>query len=107
MVNTKENYDMLAAAIVGQACEDYCYALRKKEKYNPESPLKNNTLYKAQIKKIEELEDFFFNHMNKYTYENVDPETLIIRLKEVAEDTENYKVIRFLKNHTKGVDDDA
>ena len=42
--------------------------------------------------------------MNRYTYETVDPDDLIIRLKEVAKDTENYKVIRFLKNHTKGED---
>ena len=102
MVDTRENYDMLAAAIVGQACEDYCYALIKKEKYGPNSSLKNNTLYKAQIKKIDELEDFFYNRMNLYTYENVDPDELIVRLKEVAKDTETYKVIRFLKNHTKG-----
>ena len=104
MVNTKNNYDMLAAAIVGQACEDYCYALRKKEKYGPNSPQKNDTLYKAQKKKIKELEYFFYNDMNCYTYENIDPDELIPRLKEVAADTEHYKVIRFLKNHTKGED---
>ena len=42
--------------------------------------------------------------MNSFTYETVDPVDLIHRLKEVAADTENYKVIRFLKNHTKGED---
>ena len=102
MVDTRENYEMLAAAIVGQACEDYCYALRKKEKYGPHSPLKNDTLYKSQIKKIKELEDFFYHNMNSFTYENVNPDELIKRLKVVAKDTENFKVIRFLKNHTKG-----
>lgn len=104
MLDTRENYEMLAAAIVGQSCEDYCYALRKKEKYGPKSPLKNDTLYKVQLKKIKELEYFFFHEMNAYTYENIDPNDLIKRLKEVAKDTENYKVIRFLKNHTKGED---
>ena len=52
MIDTRENYDMLAAAIVGQACEDYCYALRKRHKYGPNSPQKNDTLYKAQKKRI-------------------------------------------------------
>ena len=104
MIDTRENYEMLAAAVVGQACEDYCYALRKREKYGPNSSLKNDTLYKAQIKRIEELEEFFFLRMNSFTYETVDPVDLIHRLKEVAADTENYKVIRFLKNHTKGED---
>ena len=104
MVDTRENFDMLAAAIVGQACEDYCYALRKKQKYGPNSSQKNDTLYKAQKKKIKELEYFFYNDMNRFTYETVDPNDLIARLKEVAKDTENFKVIRFLKNHTKGED---
>lgn len=90
-------YANLKAAVVGQACEDYCYALRKEKKYRHKEGTKKK-LHDDQIKIIEECEDFFRNRLGFWMDEDIDPEVLISRLKVVAKDTYNYQVIRFLKN---------
>lgn len=97
----RENYESLASAVVGQACEEYCYTLRKLKKYGPGGSHENQTMYKNQLKIKKEIEEFFNNEINIYMDNPPDSKILIKQLTKVANDEENHKVIRFLKNHTK------
>ena len=89
-------YQELAAAIIGQACEDYCYAVRKKKKYKDN----NEKLYKSQLNIIKETKSFFNNEMLFYSQENINPKELIKQLNKIAKDVKNYQVIRFIKNQS-------
>ena len=87
----------LKAAVVGQACEDYCYALRNEKKYRNGEGTKKK-LHNDQVKIIDECESFFHNGLSFWLESDVDPDVLIEQLKKIAKDTYNHKVIRFLKN---------
>ena len=109
----EENYRNFAAAVVGVACEEYCLALRRKEKYeNQLSGLSNKDQIKKceskinkQVKEIKDIEDFFGNEISIYL-ENPPSKTYLIKtLKKISADKNN-KVIRFLKNNTSTKDFD-
>lgn len=89
-------YQELAAAIIGQACEDYCYAVRKKKKYKDT----DEKLYKSQLDIIKETKSFFNNEMSFYSQEKIDAKELIKQLNKIAKDVNSHQVIRFLKNQS-------
>ena len=97
-----ENYENLKAAIVGQACEDYCYAIRDKKKFKPFKDNKGLEArkYRKAISVIKDCDEFFKNDIGFYMDNPPEYKELIKRLKYVANRPDKYKVVRFLKNTT-------
>lgn len=97
-----ENYEKLMTAVVGQACEDYCYALRNKKKFKPFKDKKGAEAqkYRRAIRTIKECDEFFKTTMNSYMENPPEYKELIKRLKYVANRPNQYQIIRFLKNTT-------
>ena len=63
-----ENYDRLKMAVVGQACEDYCYALRDKKKFKPFKDKKGAEAkkYRKAVRMIKDCDEFFRNEISFY-----------------------------------------
>ena len=81
-----KKYELLAAAIIQQACEDYVFAWRgiNNNRWKPDSTWQYQ--YKKEIK---ENESFFHSQwFETLTERNIDPDILVERLRYIAEKTE-------------------
>lgn len=114
----EENYQNLAAAIIGQACEDYAYSLRNIPKYrklykNSEKAgdelgyKKYLKRYKKEVKLRDDCLDFFYHDMGSYMENPLNPDVLVARLKEIAKNKKEYEIIRILKNMTSLKEEDT
>lgn len=95
-----ENYEKLRMAVVGQACEDYCYALRDKKKFKD---FKNKIgaeakKYRKALRTIQDCDEFFKNEICLYMDNPPEYKDLIKRLKYVANHPQQFQIVRFLKN---------
>ena len=103
MENLMKNYENLAAAVVGQACEDYCYALRHKKQFKEfkdEPYSEGGKKYRRALVTIADCTEFFKTGLYKYMDNPPQYEELIKRLKYVANHPDKFKIVRFLKNTT-------
>ena len=98
-----ENYEKLKAAVVGLACEEYCYALRDKKKFKQfkdDVGSAQAKKYKRALATIKDCDAFFKNEISLYLDNPPEYKELIKRLKYIANRPQEYKVIRFIKNTT-------
>ena len=95
-----KNYQALRAAVVGNACEEYCYALRNKKKFKPSEgqSSKDKRKYRKAVKEIKDCEEFFKNDIGFYLDNPPEYKVLIKRLKYIAKNKKEFNVIRFLGN---------